>query len=129
MNTSRHIGALYGLFAVLISFTAQAQSDMHEYVYCDNGMRCVRAPCPSRSAKDLQTGEVIRGARLDLDGLSETDRKRSDLQDALYRGTLVLGGQRVSRPSPTLGQGDTLIIARIVRPATLAERQHCSSRR
>jgi hypothetical protein len=129
MQHRKIIVTVCGLLAVLASFATKAQSHAHEYVYCDNGIRCVRAPCPSRSAKDLQTGETLRGINLDLSTLTDEERKRSDLQDALYHGTLVLGGQKIFRPAADGRTVDILLVQRIVRASTKPERSHCSSSR
>jgi len=118
------------LWATLITLGASAQEAEHQYVYCDTGIHCIRAPCPSRTARDLQTGERLLGVQLDLSGLSEGQRRRSDLQTALYRGTIVLGGRTTIAKSRT---GDStvrvLLVSRIIRDATPAERSHCSFRR
>ena len=118
-----------GLAAMLLASGAKAQSDERLYVHCDNGIRCIRAPCPSRSARDVQTGETLRGIHLDLSGLSEAERKRSDLQDALYHGTLVLGGHKTTAQAADGKQIPSLSVSRIMRPSTKTERSHCSSSR
>jgi hypothetical protein len=124
----RLIAGACGLAAMLLASGAEAQSDERLYVYCDNGTRCIRAPCPSRSARDVQTGETLRGIHLDLGGLAEAERKRSDLHDALYHGTLVLGGRKTTAQVDG-SQVSALAISRIIRPSTKAERSHCSSDR
>jgi hypothetical protein len=115
--------------AVLLISAANAQSGERDYVYCDNGIRCVRAPCPSRSARDVQTGETLRGIRLDLSNLPEQERKRSDLQDALYHGTLVLSGHKTTMQIPEGGTVPAISVSRIARTSTKEERAHCSSAR
>jgi hypothetical protein len=118
----------FGAIAAGLSIENALGAD-HAYVYCDNGLRCIRAPCPSRSARDLTTGQTYRGIHLDLQGLSPEDRKRSDLGDALYYGTLVLGGEILSMPPAPDGRpaGTILLVRHIVRPSIKAERSHCSS--
>ena len=53
--------------SVMPSFAAADSS----YVYCDNGLRCFKAPCPSNSALDLATGKIIKGVSIDIDGLPQ----------------------------------------------------------
>jgi hypothetical protein len=124
---------IVGGFGVIAAglWIATARGAEHEYVYCDNGLRCVRAPCPSRSVRDLTTGQTYRGIGLDLQGLAPEDRNRSDLTDALYHGTLVLGGEILSMPPAPDGRGagTVLLVRHIVRPSVKAERSHCSSGR
>jgi hypothetical protein len=124
----RLIVAACGLAAMLFTSGAKAQGDERFYVYCDNGTRCIQAPCPSRSARDVQSGETLRGIRLDLSGLPESERKRSDLHDALYHHTLVLGGHKTTAQVDG-SQVPALAIGRIIRASTKAERSHCSSGR
>ena len=122
------IAGACGLAAMVLVSPAGAQGDERLYVYCDNGTRCIQAPCASRSARDVQSGETLAGIHLDLSGLAEAERKRSDLHDALYHGTLVLGGRKTTAQVDG-SQVPALAISRIVRPSNKTERSHCSSGR
>ncbi|ESZ32565.1 hypothetical protein X733_18115 [Mesorhizobium sp. L2C067A000] len=108
--------------------TAKAQAES-SYVPCDNGLRCVMAPCPSTSALDLATGKVVKGVWVDIDGLPQQD-KALDLSDKLYAGKLVVTGTIENRPHSFNGkQHDvpTLFATGILRTAKDSERKHCSS--
>lgn len=100
------------------------------YVFCDNGLRCVKAPCPSNSALDLKTGVVIKGVSIDTGHLPEKSRP-ADLPDLLYAGTLVLRGSIEQRTVTYTGKAYSLpylVATAIEREATSGERRHCSAR-
>ncbi|MEP6566112.1 MAG: hypothetical protein ABJB10_13320 [Mesorhizobium sp.] len=109
---------------------AEAQADgQGGYVPCDNGLRCVVAPCPSTSALDLATHKVVKGVWLDIDGLPQQD-KALDLPDKLYAGKLVVTGTIENRPQTFNGKQyslPTLVVTSIERTAKDSERKHCSS--
>lgn len=91
------------------------------YVVCDNGLRCVKAPCPSTTVRDLATGKAGRSVFPDISRLSEADQQRIRETDALYFGRLVVRGhveRRADGPS-------ALVVTGIVRTAKPAERRHC----
>ncbi|WP_189555060.1 hypothetical protein, partial [Mesorhizobium sp. M1C.F.Ca.ET.204.01.1.1] len=91
------IARLSLLAASLCATAVQALADGQDgYVFCDNGLRCIAAPCPSNSALELATGEIIRGVVIDIDGLPQED-KALDLQDKLYAGTIVIAGSIETR--------------------------------
>ncbi|TIN19497.1 MAG: hypothetical protein E5Y31_24300 [Mesorhizobium sp.] len=101
------------------------------YVYCDNGVRCFKAPCPSNSALDLATGTIIKGVSIDPSGLPQADKAITDLSDALYAGKIVVRGSIAHRTQTITGKEYTLpwlVATRIVRTAKDSERKHCSSR-
>ena len=107
---------------------AAAQSS---YVYCDNGLRCFKAPCPSNSALDLATGTIIKGVSIDTSGLPQADKARPDLSDLLFYGSIVIRGRIESRRNKATDgiQIQKVIVAKAIeRPATMKERNHCSSR-
>jgi hypothetical protein len=113
-------------FCALPSFAA-AQSS---YVYCDNGLRCFKAPCPSNSALDLATGTIIKGVSIDPSGLPQADKAITDLSDALYAGKIVVRGSIEHRTQTITGKEYNLpwlVATRIVRTAKDSERKHCSS--
>jgi hypothetical protein len=110
--------------------TAQAFADGRDgYVFCDNGLRCVSAPCPSNSALDLTTGKIIKGVSIDIDGMPQED-KALDLSDKLYAGKVVVAGSIENRPQTFNGKQSTqpwLIATGIERAARDSERGHCSA--
>jgi hypothetical protein len=100
------------------------------YVYCDNGLRCFKAPCPSNSALDLASGDIIKGVSIDPSGLPRADKAITDLSDALYAGKIVVRGSIEHRTQTITGKDYSLpwlIATRIVRTAKDSERKHCSS--
>jgi hypothetical protein len=100
------------------------------YVYCDNGLRCFKAPCPSNSALDLASGEIIKGVSIDPSGLPQADKAITDLSDALYAGKMVVRGSIEHRTQTITGKDYSLpwlVATRIVRTAKDSERKHCSS--
>ncbi|MER9869738.1 hypothetical protein NKJ35_21680 [Mesorhizobium sp. M0136] len=76
------------------------------YVFCDNGLRCVAAPCPSNSALDL-AGKLIKGVSIDIDRLPQQD-KALDLSDKLYAGEVVVVGSIENRTRTFNGKRYTL---------------------
>ncbi|MFD2054382.1 hypothetical protein ACFSQT_15165 [Mesorhizobium calcicola] len=111
----------------LVPSLAAAESS---YVYCDNGLRCLKAPCPSNSALDLATGTIIKGVSIDSSGLPQADKALTDLSDALYAGKLVVRGSIEHRTQTIAGKDYSLpwlVATGIVRAARDSERKHCSS--
>jgi hypothetical protein len=99
------------------------------YVYCDNGLRCVMAPCPSNSALNLGTGKIVKGVSIDLDRLPQED-KALDLSDKLYAGKVVVVGSIENRTQTLNGKQYTLpwlVATGIERASRDSERRHCSS--
>ncbi|RUX69559.1 hypothetical protein EN925_30445 [Mesorhizobium sp. M7A.F.Ca.US.006.04.2.1] len=108
------------------SFAAESS-----YVYCDNGLRCFKAPCPSNSVLDLATGTIIKGMSIDTSGLPRADKAITDLSDALYAGKIVVRGSIEHRTQTITGKEydlPWLVATSIVRTAMDSERKHCSSR-
>lgn len=100
------------------------------YVYCDNGLRCFKAPCASNSALDLATGKIIKGVTIDASGLPQADKAITDLSDALYAGKIVVRGSIEPRTQTITGKDYTLpwlVATGIERTAKDSERKHCSS--
>lgn len=100
------------------------------YVYCDNGMRCFKAPCPSGSARDLVTGTIIKDVSIDTSGLPQADKAITDQSDVLYSGKIVVRGSIEQRTQTITGKNYSLpwlVATRIVRTAKDGERKHCSS--
>ena len=108
--------------------SAVLADEKSSYVVCDNGLRCVRAPCPSASARDLADDRVLKGLYPDLGALSEAERARIRETDALYYGRLVLRGHIETRQTDVSGRRyalSHLVVTGIERDATAAERRHC----
>jgi hypothetical protein len=98
------------------------------YVVCDNGLRCVKAPCPSSTARNVDSGEEFRGVSPDIGGLAEVDQQRIRETDALYYGRLVLRGHVEGRDHEIAGRRQALpilVITGIEGEATADERRHC----
>jgi hypothetical protein len=93
---------------------AGAQADgQGSYVPCDNGLRCVMAPCPSASALDLTTGKVVKGVWVDTDGLPQV------VTGTIQNRPHSFNGKQYSLP--------TLVATGIESSAKDSEREHCSS--
>lgn len=100
------------------------------YVYCDNGLRCVKAPCPSNNALDLKTGAIIKGVSIDTKRLPEKNRP-ADLSDLLYAGKLVLHGSIERRTVTYTGKAydlPYLVATAVERKATAGETARCKAR-
>ncbi|MBN9219199.1 MAG: hypothetical protein J0I79_14705 [Mesorhizobium sp.] len=100
------------------------------YVYCDNGLRCFKAPCPSNSALDLATGKVIKGVSIDTSRLPPKDRAMTEASDVLYAGKIVVRGSIEHRVQTITGKDyrlTWLVATSIQRTARNSERKHCSS--
>jgi hypothetical protein len=123
---------LVPLLALNLSFILGAVADAAEgrYVFCDNGLRCVKAPCPSSNALDLDTGALVKGVSIDTTRLPEKD-KGADLPDRLFAGKLVLRGFIERRTITYTGKEydlPYLVATAVERAATEAERARCSAR-
>lgn len=99
------------------------------FVACDNGLRCVKAPCPSRSAVNLDTGEVTRGVDFDLHGLTPEDRAGLQEAMALYYGRTILEAQIQTRAhgphAPGAGRSPLLVATAVLGPATPEQAAQC----
>ncbi|HEV7250770.1 MAG TPA: hypothetical protein VGN93_27655 [Shinella sp.] len=113
------------IFLLLVSPVAAADN---LYVVCDNGLRCVKAPCPSSTMRNLETGAEFKGVGPDIAGLTDVDQQRIRDTDALYYGSLVLSGHAEDREQDIAGKRQSLpvlVITGIARETTAAERRHC----
>jgi hypothetical protein len=106
---------------LLLAAASPALAGDAAYVVCDNGLRCVKAPCVSSTVRDLGTGKAWRSVSPDISRLSEADRQRIRETDALYYGRLVVRGhvERQAKGSPIL------VVTGILREAKAAERREC----
>ena len=118
------------LVAVVLVSATPASAAAASYVYCDNGLRCFKAPCPSSNVLDLATGLVTKGASIDTGRLPAKDRTES-LPDDLYAGKLVLRGFVERRSVTYTGKKyrlPYLVATRVVRAASPAESRRCRGR-
>ncbi|WP_245451716.1 DUF6748 domain-containing protein [Mesorhizobium waimense] len=97
------------------------------YVYCSNGIACVMQPCPSHSALDLATGEIIEVVSIDTTRLPWQDRAKKDLSASLDTGKIVVKGSIEHEPNSGSGY-DRLIATSIERASKKTERKHCRPR-
>ena len=115
--------------AALLCLVLPAAASESLFITCDNGLRCVRAPCPSWDTVALPSGKRFARTAMDFGGLSEQDKAQLHEGDRLYHGKLVLAGT-VSREAG----GDlktsraTIRGSRIVRAATAGESALCRQR-
>jgi hypothetical protein len=123
MLVLRRTPLLAAIFSIcVLPSLAAAESS---YVYCDNGLRCVMAPCPSNSALDLATGKIIKGVSIDIDELPQEDKARD-----LYAGKVVVVGSIENRTQTLNSKQYTLpwlVATGIERASRDSERNHCSS--
>lgn len=115
-------------FLALSLFSAPLAAAEGRYVVCDNGLRCVMAPCPSSTIRNLDSGAEYRGVSPDIGGLAEGDRQRIAEADALYSGRLVLRGHVEDREQEIAGRRQSLpvlVVTGIAGEATADDRRHC----
>lgn len=119
----------FRILAIAASLLASPLSAAEQrHVVCDNGLRCVTAPCPSSAIRNLDSGEEFRGVSPEIGGLSEADRARILATDALYYGRLVVTGHVENREQTIAGRRQSvpiLVVTGIVGEATDADRRHC----
>ena len=111
-------------FLAVLGFAAPGLAET-QFVTCDNGVRCIKAPCPSRDTVEIASGKRYAGVAVDVSGLSDFDKARKDLDKGLYAATLVLAGSVVGNP-PENGQ---IEIKRVVRASTAREIRLCWRRK
>ncbi|MDX8530724.1 hypothetical protein RFM41_03085 [Mesorhizobium sp. VK25A] len=124
---SRHRFALLTIVACSIAaLPSLAAAEGSSYVYCSNGIVCVKAPCPSGDALDLTTGTVIKGVAIDTTRLPLLDRAAVDFPDKLHAGKIVVRGSIQHRD----GEHSLpwLVATGVERAAKQSERKHCSAR-
>lgn len=118
--------------AALLLVAAASPALADPYVVCDNGLRCVMAPCPSSNALNLRTKQVGRIGDVDLERVSPGERDRIANSSALYEGALVLDGtirNRSVRERKTRNSVAVLIVRDVERRSSPQERRMCRSRR
>ena len=108
--------------AALPSLAAAQSSD---YVYCGNGIVCVRDPCPSGNALDLATGKIIKGVVLNTTELPPLNKSAPDLPDKLHAGKLVVRGSIQHRGEPS--DPPMLVVTNIERASRTGERKRCAA--
>jgi hypothetical protein len=62
------------------------------FMVCDNGLRCVRPPCPSRDVVLLPSGKRFAKSTPDTSMLTERDQNHLRKSDGLYYGPNILEG-------------------------------------
>jgi hypothetical protein len=117
MILPRSLLAVAALAAATLPAGAQAL-----FVTCDNGLRCVRAPCPSKDVVLVPSGKRFARTEPDLSGLPPADAARRDLSDGLYYGRLVLTG------TVTEGPPVQILASKVLRRATAHEAALCRRR-
>ncbi len=79
---ARFVRLIIAAAGICVTATQADAGGQGAYVFCDNGLRCLTAPCPSNSALDLASGKIVKGVSIDTSRLSQQD-KALDLQDRL----------------------------------------------
>ena len=92
------------------------------FIVCDNGLRCVRAPCPAQDAMEVATGAKHRRVSADFSKLGQADRERVAATSGTYHGTLVFSGTIGAGPRPRV------TALRIAHDATPAQAAACRKR-
>lgn len=126
---ARFVRLIIAAAGICVTATQADAGGQGAYVFCDNGLRCLTAPCPSNSALDLASGKIVKGVSIDTSRLSQQD-KALDLQDKLCAGKLVVAGAIVNRQQTFNGRKyslPTLVATGIERTSRDSERRHCSA--
>ncbi len=126
---ARFVRLIIAAAGICVTATQADAGGQGAYVFCDNGLRCLTAPCPSNSALDLASGKIVKGVSIDTSRLSQQD-KALDLQDKLYAGKLVVDGAIVNRQQTFNGRKYSLpmlVATGIERTSRDSERRHCSA--
>lgn len=63
------------------------------YLVSDNGIRCVRAPCPSLRVLTVNTTRAVNAADLDLTGAAASPSLERKAQTAIMNGGLLVAGK------------------------------------
>lgn len=88
-------GQTYGQFSALEAWANETGSDATGSFYRakDNGIRCIKAPCPSTSAIKLNTSSTKNISDLDLSKTGATQKEIQGAMDSLFEddGLLVSG--------------------------------------
>lgn len=119
-------------YAALLSLASlPAIAAEQSYVVCDNGLRCIKAPCPSNSALEIATGKIVKGVSIHTSSLPEEDKAALDLSDKLYAGKVVVRGSIETSRTTIAGKAydlPYLVVSAVERQAKASERRHCSAR-
>ncbi|MDD2868184.1 DUF6748 domain-containing protein [Neomegalonema sp.] len=125
--------AVSGLLGLALASPAAALSVLprqSSWVACHNGLLCVRAPCPSTNALNLETGEVQTIHRADLSRLSPADQAAALEENALWSGTRVVEGEILTREVSFGGRAEpevSLVVSALGRAAAEAESAACKA--
>ena len=108
----------------LLTVPAQAAS----YVVCDNGLRCIVAPCPSTNALNVTNRKLRKGIWVDIADMTRKDRLEIERYNGLYEGTLVISGKFEQRTVKAVGGPKSLpflVGERLERKSTQREQRLC----
>ncbi|WP_018633175.1 DUF6748 domain-containing protein [Neomegalonema perideroedes] len=123
--------AAFGLLGLALASPAAARSAFPRqsaWIACQNGLLCVRAPCPSINALNLGTGEIRSIHRTEISQLSPAEQAAAMEENALRSGTRVLEGEIRTRPVSFGGREEpeiSLVAAALGRASTPAEQAAC----
>jgi hypothetical protein len=118
----------FGAYAFVGFVLAASPAPADPYVVCDNGLRCITAPCPSMNALNIRTRKAGRITGVDLDALSPTDRARLQSSEATTSGALVLAGAvrtREAKAGSSAQPRKELVVSAIDRRSRWTERRLC----
>ena len=93
----------------LLPALAQPGADV-EYVMRQNGIQCVRAPCPVIDVSVVATGQLTRVVDVDVAAVAASDAQRAELATGVRAGWFVVTG-RIERR----GEADIFVVSRILR--------------
>ncbi len=116
----RHLGA--GLVLLAAAAMPRPAAAQVLFVTCDNGLRCIQAPCPSKDVVLVPSGRRYAKTDPDLSALPPADAARRDLANGLYSGRLVLSGTVEDGPPVRI------MATKVLRRATAHEAALCRRR-
>ena len=105
------LGSVFAILIGLLPALAQPGADV-EYVLRQNGISCVRAPCPVVDVTAVATGQLTRVVDVDVAAVATNDAQRAELATGVRAGWFVVTG-RIERR----GEADIFVVSRILRRA------------
>ncbi len=104
-TTSTILGHKVATLKATEAWEAAAQADVDDVVFYrafDNGIRCIKAPCPSQSAAKLNTKESWQVGGVYLDGTGASKSEVEEAKNALYteQGVLIGGSMAFPKCGP-----------------------------
>jgi hypothetical protein len=103
------LAAVFAILSGLVPALAQPSADV-EYFMRDNGVSCVRAPCPVYDAVELAGGRVTMVTGIDIDAVASSDAQRESLGSEIRSSLLVVNGRFERR-----GDAVVFVVSRVVR--------------